>query len=143
MARPKLALEQRLNFWVSQETYAYYAKIAISRKQKISEFLRVVLDKATGLVDESGAFNDSLPMSKDDLKRMMREVAAEEVARAASGRAPVAADQEDPFMAQNRKAVENTLSRDEARRAAKTDSAKESTSLATTPKRRRAIEIEK
>ena len=143
MARPKLALEQRLNFWVSQETYDFYAKMAIRRKQKISEFLRVVLDKATGLVDESGEFNASLPMSKDDLKRMMREVAAEEVARAASGPAPVAAYQEDPFMAQNRRAVENTLSRDEARRAASADPAKEGVSPAITPKRRRGIQIEK
>ena len=121
MARPKLALEQRLNFWVSQETYDFYAEMAIRRKQKVSEFLRIVLDKATALVNENGEFNASLPMSPEDLKRMMREVAAEEVARAAASPPPPAVH-EDPYVTQARKAAENTLSRDEARRPKPTPS---------------------
>lgn len=117
MARPKLALEQRLNFWVSQETYDFYAKLAVRKKQKVSELLRIVLDKATALVDENGDFRDSLPMSQDDLVRMMREVAAEEVAKAAASSAIPAPPQEDPYLAEARKAAENTLSRDAARRS--------------------------
>jgi len=142
MARPKLALEQRLNFWVSQETYDFYAKMAIRRKQKISEFLRVVLDKATGLVDESGEFNASLPMSQEDLKRMMREVAAEEFARSALGSAP---PPEDPYVTQARKAAENTLSRDESRQSRQTPANAQPSAPSTTPapapvKSRRRIE---
>lgn len=117
MARPKLALEQRLNFWVSQETYDFYAKLAIRRKQKISEFLRIVLDKATALVDENGEFLDSLPMSQDDLMSMMRKVAAEEVAKAAASQVLPSPPPEDPFVSEARKAAENTLGRDEARRS--------------------------
>ena len=117
MARPKMALEQRLNFWVSQETYDFYAKLAIRRKQKISEFLRIVLDKATNLMDENGDFHSELPMSKEDLERMMREVAAEEVAKAtALHTIPDPPPTEDPYVAEARKAAENTMLRDEARR---------------------------
>lgn len=145
MARPKLAFEQRLNFWVSQETYDFYAKMAIRRKQKISECLRIVLDKATGLIDESGEFNDSLPMSKEDLHTMMRQVAAEEVAKAAGIAVlkTAAPEPEDPFMTQNRLAVENTLSRDEARRADTAKKESQNTACPITPKRRRAINIGK
>ena len=142
MARPKLALEQRLNFWVSQETYDFYAEMAIRRKQKVSEFLRLVLDKATTLVNENGEFHTALPMSHEALKRMMREVAAEEVARAAEGSAPPS---EDPYVTQARKAAENTLSRDEARRSrqapAKAQPSAPSISPAPAPvKRRRQLE---
>ena len=80
-----MALEQRLNFWVSQETYDFYARLAIRRKQKVSELLRVILDRATCLVDEDGKFRDSVPMSRDDLVAMMRKVAAEEAAKAVGG----------------------------------------------------------
>lgn len=117
MARPKLGLDQRLNFWVSQETYDFYAKHALRRKQKISEFLRIVLDKATELMDENGDFHADLPMSKEDLQRMMREVAAEEVAKAVGPRAESAPPAEDPYVTEARKAAENTMSRDAARRS--------------------------
>jgi hypothetical protein len=110
-----MALEQRLNFWVSQETYDFYAKLAIRRKQKVSEFLRIVLDKATALMDENGDFHSDLPMSKEDLQRMMREVAAEEVAKAV--RTAPAPPAEDIWTTQARLAAEHTLERDEARKA--------------------------
>lgn len=143
MARPKLALEQRLNFWVSQETYDFYAKLAIRKKQKISELLRVVLDKATALVDENGDFHDSLPMSQDDLVRMMREVAAEEVAKAAVSHGTAEPPPEDPFVAEARKAAENTLSRDEARKAPDSKPTQGNSNPAPPVKRRRAINIKK
>jgi hypothetical protein len=142
MARPKLALEQRLNFWVSQETYDFYAEMAIRRKQKVSEFLRLVLDKATTLVNENGEFHTALPMSQDDLKRMMREVAAEEVARSAAAAASPAVHDEDPFMAQNRKTVENTINRDAARRAAKSPNPAAAKPMPE-PKRRKGTPIQK
>lgn len=142
MARPKMALEQRLNFWVSQETYDFYAKHAIRRKQKISEFLRIVLDKATALVDENGDFHDSLPMSQDDLVRMMREVAAEEVAKAAASNNVIPdPPQEDPYVAEARKAAENTMLRDEARRPKPSAGSERKDSPAPLPaKRARQIE---
>jgi hypothetical protein len=141
MARPKMALEQRLNFWVSQETYDFYAKLAIRRKQKISEFLRIVLDKATDLMDENGNFHADLPMSKEDLQRMMREVAAEEVAKAAALHTHADPPAEDPYVAEARKAAENTLRRDEAR-SVKSDPEPAASSTPTTypAKRRRIIE---
>jgi|GEM_PF-3243947 len=109
MGRPKMSLEQRLNFWVSQETHDFYAQLAIRRKQKISELLRVVLDKATSLFDETGEFKAQMPMSHDDLQRMMREVAAEEAAKAVqqnniSG---------EEALSINRKSLENTRARAE------------------------------
>jgi hypothetical protein len=136
-----MALEQRLNFWVSQETYDFYAKLAIRKKQKISELLRVVLDKATALVDENGEFHDSLPMSQDDLVRMMREVAADEVAKAAASIAVPVPPQEDPLFAAARKAAEDTLRRDEARRPKSSPAAKLPKSVSPrTGKRARKIE---
>lgn len=141
MARPKLALEQRLNFWVSQETYDFYAKLAIRRKQKISEFLRIVLDKATALVDENGEFLDSLPMSQDDLMSMMRKVAAEEVAKAAASQIIPSPPPEDPYVTEARKAAENTLARDEARRLkSASGSERKQTSAPLPAKRTRKIE---
>lgn len=142
MARPKMALEQRLNFWVSQETYDFYAKLAIRKKQKISELLRIVLDKATALVDENGDFHDSLPMSQDDLVRMMREVAAEEVAKAAASNViPDHPPTEDPYVAEARKAAENTQSRDAARRPESASGSERKQSPAPLPtKRTRQIE---
>ena len=142
MARPKMALEQRLNFWVSQETYDFYAKLAIRRKQKISEFLRIVLDKATDLMDENGDFHSDLPMSKEDLERMMREVAAEEVAKATALHTnPDPPPAEDPYVAEARKAAENTLRRDEARSAKTAPESAKSTAPTTYPaKRKRQIE---
>ena len=143
MARPKLAFEQRLNFWVSQETYDFYAKMAIRRKQKISECLRIVLDKATGLIDESGEFNDSLPMSKEDLHTMMRQVAAEEVARAAGRPVGPGPEPEDPYVTAARKAAESTLNRAEAQSAAAINPVKAQASPPITSKRRRGITVEK
>lgn len=141
MARPKLALEQRLNFWVSQETYDFYAKLAIHKKQKLSELLRIVLDKATALVDENGEFHDSLPMSQDDLVRMMRQVAAEEVAKAAASNVIADPPPEDPYVAEARKAAENTLNRDAARK--QPEAAPVSTPAETSSKRRRVLKIGK
>lgn len=112
MGRPKMSLEQRLNFWVSQETHDFYAKLAIQRKQKISELLRVVLDKATSLFDENGEFKAEMPMSRDDLQRMMREVAAEEAAKAVKGASPISGEQ---ALDVARKAVENTKERERFR----------------------------
>lgn len=144
MARPKLALEQRLNFWVSQETYDFYAKLAIRRKQKISEFLRIVLDKATALVDENGDFHTDLPMSKEDLQRMMREVAAEEVAKAAALHAnPDPPPAEDPYVMEARKAAENTRLQDEARKTGSSSPAQGLANPVYPAKRRRAIDIGK
>lgn len=107
-----MSLEQRLNFWVSQETHDFYAKLALQRKQKISELLRVVLDKATSLFDESGEFKAQMPMSHDDLQRMMREVAAEEVAKAVKGAAPISGER---ALAEARRAVEDSKEREKAR----------------------------
>lgn len=112
MGRPKMSLEQRLNFWVSQETHDFYAKLALQRKQKISELLRVVLDKATALFDESGEFKAQMPMSHDDLQRMMREVAAEEAAKAVKGAAPISGER---ALEEARRAVGNTKEREKAR----------------------------
>jgi hypothetical protein len=138
-----MALEQRLNFWVSQETYDFYAKLAIRRKQKISEFLRIVLDKATDLMDENGDFHSELPMSKEDLERMMREVAADEVAKAAALHTiPDPPPTEDPYVAEARKAAENTMLRDEVRRAKSSSTASVASKVLTPQpaKRRRIIE---
>lgn len=107
-----MSLEQRLNFWVSQETHDFYAKLAIQRKQKISELLRVVLDKATSLFDDNGDFKAEMPMSRDDLQRMMREVAADEAAKAIKGAAPISGKKALEIA---QKAVENTKERDQLR----------------------------
>jgi hypothetical protein len=120
MARQKMSLDQRLNFWVSQETYDFYAQLAIKRKAKVSELLRVVLDKATELIDENGEFRAEMPMSKDDLQRMMREVAAEEAAKAVRGAAPVSSER---AREEAQLAAENTKRRYEARQKSTTKTA--------------------
>jgi hypothetical protein len=111
MGRPKMSLEQRLNFWVSQETHDFYAKLALQRKQKISELLRGVLDKATALFDETGEFKAEMPMSRVDLQRMMREVAADEAAKAVRQTAIPS----EEALAIAKKAAENTMARSEMR----------------------------
>lgn len=78
MPRKKMGLEQRLNFWVSQETYDFYDALAAKRGEKVSELLRQVLDRAQKFFDEGGNYLSDLPMSQEELKQMMREVAREE-----------------------------------------------------------------
>lgn len=78
MPRKKIGLEQRLNFWVSQESYDFYSEVAEKRGEKVSELLRHVLDRAQNLFDKEGNFISDLPMSADELRTMMREVAREE-----------------------------------------------------------------
>ena len=78
MPRKKIGLEQRLNFWVGQETYDFYSALADKRGEKISELLRHVLDRAQKFFDEDGNYLSDLPMSSDQLRDMMREVAREE-----------------------------------------------------------------
>lgn len=73
-----MGLEQRLNFWVSQETYDFYDALAAKRGEKVSELLRQVLDRAQKFFDEGGNYLSDLPMSQEELKQMMREVAREE-----------------------------------------------------------------
>lgn len=81
MPRKKIGLEQRLNFWVSQETYDFYSEVAEKRGEKVSELLRHVLDRAQKLFDKDGNFISDLPMSADELRKMVREVAREETSK--------------------------------------------------------------
>jgi hypothetical protein len=81
MPRKKIGLEQRLNFWVSQDTYDFYADVAEKRGEKVSELLRHVLDRAQKLFDEEGNFTSDLPMSTAELESMMRKVAQEETSK--------------------------------------------------------------
>jgi len=78
MPRKKIGLEQRLNFWVGQETYDFYSALADKRGEKISELLRHVLDRAQKFFDQDGNYLSDLPMSPEQLREMMREVAREE-----------------------------------------------------------------
>lgn len=79
MPRKKMGLEQRLNFWVSQETYDFYAAMADKRGEKISELLRHVLDRAQDLFEQNGNFTSELPMTQQQLKKLIHESAREEV----------------------------------------------------------------
>lgn len=99
MPRKKMGLEQRLNFWVSQETYDYYVGVSEQRGEKISELLRHVLDRAKKLFDEEGNFTSDLPMSTGELENMMRRVAQEETSKMLHG--SVAPDDVDPELRRN------------------------------------------
>lgn len=56
MPRKKLGFDQRLNFWVSQDSYDFYSEMAEKRGDKLSELLREVLDYAKDFFDEEGRF---------------------------------------------------------------------------------------
>ena len=79
MPRKKIGLEQRLNFW--GEPGILRLLLGGRREtggEKVSELLRHVLDRAQNLFDKEGNFISDLPMSADELRTMMREVAREE-----------------------------------------------------------------
>lgn len=119
MPRKKMGLEQRLNFWVSQETYDFYATMADKRGEKVSELLRHVLDRAQGLFEKDGNFTSELPMTQQQLKKMVHESAREEVMKlfksptltellaAGVGQHPV--EEIDPELLSNLEKQEETL----------------------------------
>lgn len=79
MPRKKLGFDQRLNFWVSQESYDFYNEMAEKRGDKLSELLREVLDYAKGFFDEEGRFELEAKSDQEWVRQIATEAAAEEV----------------------------------------------------------------
>ena len=113
--------------------------LAASQGKSLSQILDHLLLR---WIDEQKPSMEQLERAKADFVIVRRKPEEAKVKAGTSEIASVLKGDEDPFMAQNKKAVENILSRDKARKSqAKRDEAV----AATTPppvKRRRAIDME-
>lgn len=79
MPRKKLGFDQRLNFWVSQESYDFYTQMADKRGDKLSELLREVLDYAMNFFDEEGRFELEALDDQEWIKKIAKDAAAQEL----------------------------------------------------------------